>query len=208
MIWIELLESQAEGALDAPSQRNLANIRAMALKMSDLISAQIALSAQPEAKAATERVDLAAAVRDAITEVSPQLDDLGAKVTVGALPLVRGDARQLTQLFRNLLENAVKYRRDGVQTEIAINGQAGEPAGAGGFEIAVEDNGRGFADEDAQRIFEPLQRLEENGADGQGLGLAICKTIVERHGGTLCAEGRPGEGATFRIALPEDRIYR
>jgi len=208
MIWIELLESEMAGVLDTGTERTLANIRAMALKMSDLISAQIALSAKPEAKAATERVDLASVVRDAISEVSPHLDSIGAKLCVGTLPCVLGDARQLTQLFRNLLENAVKYRREGVQSEIAISAQlTAESARNGGFEIAVADNGRGFAAEDAERIFEPLERLEGNG-DGQGLGLAICKTIVERHGGTLRAEGRPGEGATFWIALPKDRIYR
>ena len=208
MIWIELLESEVAGMLDPGTQRTLANIRAMALKMSDLISAQIALSAKPEAKAGTDRVDLAAVVRDAISEVSPHLDSIGVKVCVGALPDVLGDARQLTQLFRNLLENAVKYRRDGVQSEISISSQVTpESVIAGGIEITVEDNGRGFAPEDAERIFEPRERLKTDG-DGQGLGLAICQTIVERHGGTLRAEGRPGEGATFRIALPGDRIYR
>jgi signal transduction histidine kinase len=207
MIWIGLLEAQAGDTLDEPSQRNLANIRAMAVKMSDLITAQIAVTAKPGAQASTERVDLASVVRDAITEVSPQLDSLGAKVTVGSMPAVRGDARQLTQLFRNLLENAIKYRRDGVQSEIAIE------AGAalledGALEIAVADNGRGFAPEDAERIFEPRERLGENGVEGHGLGLTICKTILARHGGDLRAEGRPGEGATFRITLPPNRIDR
>jgi signal transduction histidine kinase len=121
-------------------------------------------------------------------------------VHVAALPAVRGDARQLYQLFRNLLENAIKYRRAGVQTEISIS--------ASGDEIWVEDNGRGFGHEDAERIFEPTERLDPHATDGQGLGLALCKTIVQRHGGDLRAEGRPGQGATFRIALPQDRIYR
>ena len=95
-----------------------------------------------------------------------------------------------------------------MQSEISINSQVTpESILAGGIEITVEDNGRGFALEDAERIFEPRERLKTDG-DGQGLGLAICRTIVERHGGTLRAEGRLGEGATFRIALPEDRIYR
>jgi len=177
--------------------------------MSDLITAQIAITAQPHAKASIERVDLASVVREAISELAPQLESLGAKVTVGSLPAVRGDARQLTQLFRNLLENAIKYRREGVQSEIAI--QAGAALMEdGGLEIAVADNGRGFAPEDAERIFEPHERLGGNGAgaDGQGLGLVICKTILARHGGDLRAEGRPGEGATFRISLPPDRIDR
>jgi signal transduction histidine kinase len=208
MIWIELLESELKEALDASTQRTLENIRAMALKMSDLISAQIALSTRPEAKASTAPVDLAAVVRDAIAEVSPQADGLGVKMTVGALPTVRGDAQQLTQVFRNLLENAVKYRREGVQSEIKITAQmTPEATLAGGIEIFVEDNGRGFALADAERIFEPRERLKTD-EDGHGLGLAICRTIVERHGGTLRAEGRPGKGATFRIAMPQDRIYR
>jgi signal transduction histidine kinase len=209
MIWIELLESQAVGALDETAQRNLEKIRAMALKMSELISAQIALTAQPASRAASDRVDLAAVVREAIGVVSPQIETVGAKVSVGALPHVRGDAGQLTQLFRNLLDNALKFRRDGAQCEIAISAQvASDPAFAGGCEIAVEDNGRGFAPEDAERIFAPRERLDAEGPEGQGLGLAICTKIIDRHGGGLRAEGRPGEGATFRIVLPEYRIYR
>jgi len=208
MIWIELLESQAGRELDEVARKHLGNIRAMALKMSELISAQVALSAQPHAKAPTDRVDLAAVVRDALAELSHRLDGVGAKVGVGPLPIVLGDASQLTQLFRNLFDNALKYRRPEVQPEIAISAQAAEEPGIpGGIEILVEDNGRGFAPEDAQRIFQPLERLEPEG-DGQGIGLAICRTIAERHGGRLRAEGRPGEGATFRILIPEDRIYR
>jgi signal transduction histidine kinase len=206
LIWIELLESEVGSQLESGTQRTLANIRAMALKMSDLISAQ--LSAKPAAKASTEPVDLSSVVRDAIAEVALQLDEIGAKVYVGPLPNVRGDERQLTQVFRNLLENAVKYRREGVQSEITINSQTTpETTLAGGIEIVVEDNGRGFAPEDAERIFEPREQLEAD-SDGHGLGLAICRTIVERHGGSLSGEGRPGEGATIRIALPGDRIYR
>jgi signal transduction histidine kinase len=208
MIWIELLESEVADRLDPSTQRTLGNIRAMALKMADLISAQIAVSAKPEAKATTARVDLADVVRDAIAEVSRELDAVGAKVHVGPLPNVRGDARQLTQVFRNLIENAAKYRREGVQCEIAISVQATpETTLAGGIEIVVEDNGHGFPPEDAERIFEPRERLNTD-ADGHGLGLAICRTIVERHGGMLRGEGRPDEGAAFRITLPEDRIYR
>ncbi len=205
MIWIELLEVQAADALDEISRRNLTNIRAMAVKMADLISAQIAVVAEPAAQAVTERVDLAAVVREATTELSPSLESIGAKVSVGTLPIVSGDGRQLTQLFRNLLENALKYRREGVQCEIRIESQAGRE---GGVEVLVVDNGRGFAAEDAERIFEPHERLDAATAEGQGLGLAISRSIAERHGGKLSAEGRPGEGATFRIALPEDRIYR
>ena len=209
MIWIELLESQAADALDETAQRNLEKIRAMALRMSDLISAQIAITQQPASRAASARVDLAAVVQEAIGVMAPKIEEIGAKVSVGALPLVRGDAGQLSQLIRNLLDNALKFRREGVQCEIAISSQvAGDPPFAGGCEVAVEDNGRGFAPEDAERIFAASERLDAEGTEGQGLGLAICTKIVDRHGGSLRAEGRPGEGATFRIVLPEYRIYR
>ena len=210
MIWIELLETQAASAMNDAARRNLEKIRAMALKMSDLISAQIAITAQPASRARSDTVDLAAAVRDAVGVVSPQVEAAGAKLSVGTLPLVRGDAGQLTQLFRNLFDNALKFRREGTQCEIAVSAQpASDPEFAGGCEIAVADNGRGFAPEDAERIFAASERLDEaERTEGQGLGLAICKKIVDRHGGTLRAEGRPGEGATFKIVLPEYRIYR
>jgi signal transduction histidine kinase len=209
MIWIELLESQAASVLDETSQRNLEKIRSMALRMSDLISAQIAITQQPASRAASDRVDLGAVVREAIGEVGPEIEVAGAKVAVGALPLARGDAGQLAQLFRNLLDNALKYRRDGVQCEIRVSAhESSDPAFAGGCEITVEDNGRGFAPEDAERIFAASERLDAEGPGGQGLGLALCRKIVDRHGGGLRAEGRPGEGAVFRIVLPEYRIYR
>jgi signal transduction histidine kinase len=202
MIWIELLESQVRGSLDADAQRSLGNIRASGLKMAELITAQIELASPQRAGGdeAFARVELAAAVRDAIADLQRELDEIGAKVHVGTLPAVRGDARQLYQLFRNLIENAIKYRRAGIQAEISIT--------AGDGEVLVEDNGRGFASHDAQRIFEPSERLDPRDIAGQGLGLALCKTIVQRHGGELHAEGRPGAGATFHIALPHDRIYR
>jgi signal transduction histidine kinase len=200
MIWIELLESQTRGSLEPDAVRSLGNVRSSALKMAELITAQIELASPPNVgDDGAARVELAAVVRDAIADLTVQLEEIGAKVHVGTLPAVRGDARQLYQLFRNLLENAVKYRRSDVQTEIAISAE--------GNEICVEDNGRGFAREDAERIFEPSEQLDPT-FDGQGLGLALCRTIVQRHGGELHGEGRPGQGAAFRLKLPEDRIYR
>jgi signal transduction histidine kinase len=201
MIWVELLESQTRGSLEADAQRSLSNIRTSGLKMAELITAQIALASPQNADEETSaRVELAAVVRDAIADLQLRLDEIGAKMHVGALPAVRGDARQLYQLFRNLIENAIKYRRAGVQTEISISTE--------GAEVSVEDNGRGFASADAERIFELTERLDQRDAEGQGLGLPLCRTIVQRHGGELRAEGRPGVGAAFRIAFPEDRIYR
>ena len=170
MIWIELLESQAADALDETARRNLEkHPRDGAQDVRPDLGADRAHPAARVARGEPIRVDLAAVVRDAIGVVSPQLEAVGAKMPVGALPHVRGDAGQLTQLFRNLLDNALKFRRDGVQCEIAISAQvASDPAFAGGCEIAVEDNGRGFAPEDAERIFAAARAARRGGTRGPG----------------------------------------
>ncbi len=132
------------------------------------------------------------------TLVEAQLVATGATLEVGKLPTIQGDNTMLRQLFLNLISNSVRYRRDGVPLHIKVTAQSD----AGGCSIAVEDNGEGFPQEAAERIFAPFERIKDAKAEGHGLGLATCKRVVESHGGTIRAEGRPGEGATFHVELP------
>lgn len=206
-IWLELLESESGADLSEKGRAQLASLRRSVQTMSDLITAQLELSSSRAAsEPPRDRVALESVVADACTGLAAELEVVGAKLQVGELPTVFGDAGQLRQLFRNLLENALKYRRDGVAPEIAVSCQRLAAGEGGGVEIRVADNGCGFPPEDAERIFEPRQRAACNGAEGQGLGLAICRSIVVHHGGRLWAEGRPGEGARFRISLPPGRL--
>ena len=105
----------------------------------------------------------------------------------------------MSHVFQNLLSNALKYRKKDVAPSIHISAeQHGED-----WIVSVEDNGIGFLPEYAERIFGLFKRLHKEEYPGTGLGLAICQRIVERYGGRIWAEGRPGDGATISFALPE-----
>ena len=194
-IWAELLQTRHGATLDEEARGYLNEIRASAKRLGDQIEAQLlAASARPPP---AEPTDLVRVIREVADSLKPALQAADASLEVDALPLLRVEAQQMRQLFTNLLENAVKYRRDGVPLRIAIRHASGDPV-----EICVEDNGRGFPPEQAERLFAAGERLAQPGVEGHGLGLAICRRILERHGGSLHAEGRPGQGATFRLRLP------
>jgi PAS domain S-box-containing protein len=131
-----------------------------------------------------------------------QIGEAGAKVTVEPLPVVRGDTIQLTHVFQNLLSNSLKYRRNDVAMEVRIAAVQTTDRCI----VSVQDNGIGFQPQYAERIFGLFKRLHKNQYPGTGLGLAICQRIVERCGGRMWAEGRPGEGATFYFALPKPEM--
>jgi signal transduction histidine kinase len=115
------------------------------------------------------------------------------------LPEVQGDQAQLTHVFANLLANAIRYRRPEIPLEISITAV---PDG-GRWVIEVRDNGIGFEQVYAERIFGLFKRLHKDEYPGTGLGLAICKRIVQRHGGQIWARSTPGEGSSFFFSLPE-----
>jgi signal transduction histidine kinase len=123
------------------------------------------------------------------------------KVEVGELPTVSGDPLQMQQLFQNLIGNALKFHREGVPPEVKVSSRPGSP---GSVEICVEDNGTGFDVSMLEQIFHPFHRLHGRSEyEGSGIGLAICRKIAERHGGSITATSEVGKGSTFIVALPE-----
>ena len=119
-------------------------------------------------------------------------------MSVGALPTVHADATQLTQLFQNLIGNALKYRNDRAP-QIRVDARADEEA----WLFSVQDNGIGIESQYFERIFQMFQRLHTRDEfSGTGIGLAICRRIVERHGGKIWVESEPGRGSTFHFAIP------
>ncbi|HEX8460291.1 MAG TPA: ATP-binding protein, partial [Segetibacter sp.] len=156
------------------------------------------------------------------TKVSMVLEDLelevaekNATVTVNPLPIVKGNRRQLQQLFQNLITNALKFSKPGVAPAISISARVvnGESINAAVVSeefknkpfnvIEVSDNGIGFEQEYAERIFKMFQRLHAKSEySGTGIGLAIVRKVVENHNGFIKAESKPGEGATFQVFLP------
>ncbi len=147
---------------------------------------------QPDAKA-----DLGEALRQAMKMLAGQIEESGAAISTETLPVVRGDLEQMTVLFQNLLSNALKYRKKNVSPQIAVQA---EPQ-AGQWVISVRDNGIGFEQQYAKRIFGLFKRLHKEEYPGTGLGLAICQRIVARYGGRIWAESSPNQGACFRFSL-------
>lgn len=138
-------------------------------------------------------------VEDVLVDLHVLIKETGATVDCGELPKVRGDETQLTRLFQNLIGNAIKYRRPEVTPHVTIRLTAEE---GDLCTLTVADNGMGFDNQHAERIFLPFQRLVPKGKlEGSGIGLAICKKIVTHHGGTIRAEGVPGQGAVFTVTL-------
>ncbi len=147
-------------------------------------------------------VDLAAVAAEVLDDLSEQVIGADAEVRVGALPTISADAPQMRQLLQNLISNALKFRRDDVTLIVRV---AGEVEGDW-LTLTVADNGIGFEPQYAQRIFRVFERLHGRGTyPGTGIGLALCRKIAERHGGTVVATGVPGEGATFTVRLQTQR---
>jgi len=137
-------------------------------------------------------------VKTALADLQFAIEECSARVDIGDLPMVMGDATQLSQVFRNLISNAIKFHRD----EPPVVRVIAEPAGDF-WRFTVSDNGIGIAAEYFERIFVIFQRLHGRGQyAGTGIGLAICKKIVERHGGQIEVRSVVGEGSAFAFTLP------
>ncbi len=202
----ERLATRSQGSLDADAADYLARMLDAAGRMQSLIQELLTWSrvaARPEAH---QKVDLDQVVAEVLSDLEVRIQSAGGEVVAGSLPTLQASPLQMRQLFQNLIGNALKFNRPGVAPVVQVEArrlkQSPGTKGAA-WEIRVSDNGIGFDQEYAERIFAPFQRLHGRTAyEGTGMGLAICRRIVERHGGSLTAIGRPDQGATFVITLP------
>jgi PAS domain S-box-containing protein len=152
------------------------------------------------------KVKLKEIVGAAVSDLETQIEEANASVEIGDLPEVEADAAQMASLFQNLIGNALKFRRDGEPPRVRIqcNPVCGNGSKTEEWEIQVEDNGIGFEEQYKDLMFKPFQRLHgRKKYGGVGMGLAICKKVVERHGGSITARSTPGHGSTFVVRLPE-----
>jgi signal transduction histidine kinase len=146
-----------------------------------------------------KRIDLVTIARDAADVFEASVKETGCKIEIENIPAIEADESQMLRLFQNLIGNALKFR-GGEAPYIKIYGKLDQKRIC---EIVVKDNGIGFDPKFAELIFKPFQRLHGRSEyDGTGMGLAICRKIVERHGGNIRAESEPGKGSTFIIRLP------
>jgi len=199
-----------EEELDDRGRDYLRRVQGASERMATLIRDLLSLSRVTTRDEPFQSVELEEVVRGVLSDLERQVAETGAEVIVGELPVLHGDPTHLRQLFQNLIGNALKYHREGIVPRVEVGGRVVRrrdddraSKGKGEVEVWVRDNGIGFEAEDAERIFGVFERLHGRSAyDGTGVGLAICRKIVERHGGVLQAEGEPGTGATFVATFP------
>jgi PAS domain S-box-containing protein len=196
--YTQLLARRYKGRLDADADEFIAFAVDGANRMQRLIQDLLAYSRVGTKDAALGDVASEQALTLALANLHSTIEESGAQVTLDALPVVRADELQLTQLFQNLVGNGIKYQKGGAP-KIHVSAA---PAGEGKWSFSVRDNGIGIDVQDFEKIFGMFQRLHGRGEfAGTGIGLAICKKIVERHGGSITVESQPGQGSTFRFTL-------
>jgi PAS domain S-box-containing protein len=200
--YTQLLSRRYKGKLDADADTFIAYAVDGANRMQVLIQDLLAYS-----RVGTKAHDLRdtsseAALQQALANLGRTIEDAGALVTHDPLPSVLADELQLTQLFQNLVGNAVKYQGPGVpRVHVGAVRNAGNE-----WVFSVRDNGIGIEPKYFEKIFGMFQRLHKRSEfSGTGIGLAICKKIVERHGGSISVESEPGRGSTFSFALASER---
>ena len=200
--YTQLLSRRYKGKLDSDADEFIAFAVDGASRMQRLIQDLLAYS-----RVGTKGKDLLDtssedALQQALVNLRGAIEDSGALVTHDPLPTVLADEMQLIQLFQNLVGNAIKYQRPGVPKVHVSAAQDGDKK----WMFSVKDNGLGIDPQYFERIFGMFQRLHKREEfAGTGIGLAICKKIVERHGGTISVESQPGQGSTFRFALAGSR---
>jgi len=220
----DLLQREYSDALDEEGRFYAHRIYGLAERMSRLIADLLAFSRVMSVPRRVETVDLQYLVHGVVDEIKTALPDLDANFEIEELPTIEADASQIRELFTQLVENAVTYRRPDAPPCVRIR-STDSGAGENRFcRIEVVDNGSGFDPKYVDRIFAPFERLGHGRRDarpvasgdgvgshvtefgdhgrGTGMGLTICRRIVENHGGYITARSQPGEGSTFVVTLP------
>lgn len=200
--WLELLEDGGQAG-----ERARTGIGSAARAMEQLISSLLSFSLATHGSVALTRIDLGAVVRELCELRVVGTNGVPPAFTIGELPEVYGEPVLVRQLMDNLIGNACKYVPRGARPEVRISARSED----GWVEVEISDNGIGVPVEERERIFDAFHRGTATGYDGHGLGLAICKRIVERHGGEISVRaGGQGPGSRFVLTLPghADRVER
>jgi light-regulated signal transduction histidine kinase (bacteriophytochrome) len=168
--------------------------------MRDLIAGLLSFSRLESAGREPQEVDCGQVVREVLQVLEGRIAEKKAHISSGGMPKVPGDRGMIRQVFQNLVDNAIKFS-DGKAPEVEIGGEVKQ----GEALMWVKDNGIGVAPKDFGKLFKLFKRLHTmDEYPGSGLGLALCKKIVERHGGRLWLESEPGKGSTFFFTLPAE----
>jgi PAS domain S-box-containing protein len=197
------LRRQTDGQLPEQAEDSLNRMQNAAQRMQAMIDGLLDLSRVNRLGSEFELVDLTSIAQEVLTDLEVRIEATGGQVILDRLPAIEGDSLQLSQLFQNLISNALKFHKEGLAPVVRVTGERIGDDQKPLAKIVVEDNGIGFEQENADRLFQPFVRLNgRSDFEGSGIGLAICRKIVERHGGKITASSQPGQGSKFTIVLP------
>jgi len=197
-LYLRLIERRLPDASQEELVQLLAGVGGSTDRMRSLVRDLLHLARVGRGEPRRETLDTRAVLDRALENLAGPIEERGADVSAGPLPIVSGDPGQLSLLFQNLLGNAIKFSdHDAPHVSVTASIEGDEA------QFAVRDNGIGIDPQHAERIFQPFQRLHgEDRYEGTGIGLAICQRIVSHHGGRIWAESTVGAGSTFRFTLP------
>jgi PAS domain S-box-containing protein len=203
------LNMKCAAVLPADGADYLARMQNAAARMQTLIADLLTFSRVISRTEPFVEVDLGQVTREVLSDLEVRVEKVGATVTVGELPKIQADPMQMRQLLQNLIGNALKFQSPGVKPQVQIAArqiQLSDEYSSGAeamCELTVKDNGIGFDEKYLEKIFAVFQRLHNRQEyEGTGIGLAVCRRIVDRHGGSITARSKPGTGATFVVQLP------
>lgn len=195
----QLLKKDYQGRLDPQAEVWLDQLVRSVIRMRDIIHDILAYSRVESRGSAFRPTDFNELVDDVLATLDAPIRESGATVTRDALPTILGDRTQLAQVLQNLIDNALKYQA-GRAPEIHVSAHRGGE----GWVFSVRDNGIGIAEKHLENIFDIFRRLHtQQEYPGTGIGLAICRRVVHRHGGRIWVESEPGQGSTFHFTLPD-----
>ena len=203
----DLLSSRFSGSLNESGRDYVERMQNASLRMQMLIDSLLTYSRISTRAKQISMVDLNKSVTSALSNLELRFEEEKARMEIDDLPVIEADSIQMTQLFQNLIGNALKFHRENIPPHIKIYAHKSEErrtTDSLSWRIYIEDNGIGFEEKYLKQIFIPFQRLHGRGVyEGVGMGLAICKKIVTRHNGHIIVESTAGDGTTFIITLPE-----
>lgn len=216
-MFTERLKAKYDKTLDKEGELFVERILASAANMRTLIDNLLDFSRANRRSHTFDQVNIKSVLEGVISELELKIEETRARINLlGAFPTLEAATSEMTQLFGNVLSNAIKFRQSQVPPEINVSAAKlgkteksalGLPLGNTFYKIDVADNGIGFEPEYSEKIFQIFQRLNgKSEYPGSGIGLAICKKIVEKHNGLIFAHSQPDQGATFTIILPEKQF--
>lgn len=195
------LKDKYREQLDEKGQNCIDIMHGASLRMRDLLDALLEYSRVGSREMKLEVVDMQSMLQDIISDLGPRITESKAKIELCEnLPQVKAEPNLLRDLFQNLITNALKFRKPGLDPIIKVSVQKANELN---WEISIQDNGIGFKPELQEKIFEQFMKVHgKDEYEGHGMGLATCRKIAQRHGGTIIAESEPDQGACFKVRLP------